>query len=211
MARRKIIWQYWKNPFGDDTNEFVEENEADVKSPWEINEEENYGDKVVKIRPVIPTPMGFMPIQPFQNFVNYFEFWMGHTNFDITEEVQEKIESTPGVEILDVITRYCFRFAVGKAFDGREVRMDIQRRLDALPPVKGEINPRNMKLDQDTKEKLDILQKMLPEKFPFWAVYVLPNGEIDVAGANTREGYDMHLDLYSQAQKMAGGIIYQYD
>lgn len=206
MNKRKIIWQHWQNPFGGDEEEFVNEEAAKIRTPWEDEEEE----KEVKIRPVVPTPMGFMPIYPFQSFSKSFEFWLGHTNFDITPGVKDKIEATEGVEILDVITRYCFRVAVGKAFTGADVKISIQRALNAMPPRQGEINPYDIKLDKDTEQKVSLLRKSLADTFEFWAIYVLPNGEIDVTGANTQDGHAMHVELYQQAQELAGGVIYQY-
>ncbi len=53
MKRNKIIWSYWQNPYGDDTDEFVDEDKAEVLSPWE--EKERGGDKATRIRPVIST------------------------------------------------------------------------------------------------------------------------------------------------------------
>lgn len=202
--RRKIIWSFWNNPFSDD--EYLKEDEVQSKTPWE-QEEEN---KEFQLRPVIPTLMGFMPIQPFQSLTKYFEFWVGNTNFDITGEVKEVIESTPGVEILDIFSRYCFRIAIGKAFKSTDVKISIQEALNVMPPKKGEINPRGMKLDEDTNCKVLELKAVLKEQFPFWAIYILPNGEIDGAGSNTLDGYEMHLDLYQYAQELAGGVIHQY-
>lgn len=204
--RRKIIWQHWQNPYGNEESEFVDED----KSPWELREELEESPKAFKVRPVIPTPLGFVPVYPFQNFSETFEFWMGHTNFDITQDVSDKIEATPGVEFLDVITRYCFRIAIGKAFNGTDVKLNIQQNLNAMPPKKGEINPHDMKLDKVTRDKVTLIQETIKKEFLYWAIYVMPNGEIDAGGANTEEGYDMHLELYKGAQEVAGGVIYQY-
>lgn len=204
MNKRKIVWEYWKNPFGDDSDEFVSEEEADV-GVFDDDDE-----KDVRIRPVFVTPMGFVPIHSFQSFTEHFQFWVGNTNFDITPSIRDTIEQVPGVEILDILTRYSFRIAVGKVFDGGEVKAAIQRSLDAMPPIKGTINPSDIKLDKEMQERISMLQKSLKDKFPFWAIYILPNGEIDIAGANTQEGYDMHLELYKSAQQMVGGVIYQH-
>lgn len=212
MVRRKIIWTYWQNPFVlDNENEYVYEDRADTKTPWQIKEDVENGIQSYRVRPVIVTPMGMIPIQPLQNINESLQFWMAYTNFDITSEVKEKIDTTSGVEILDIISRYSFRIAVGKAFDSSEVKYDIQKILNALPPPKGEINPQNITLDKVTKEKVSSLQSIIKKEFQYWAIYVIPNGEIDVAGTNEKENYDTHLELYQQAQTMAGGIIYQYN
>lgn len=207
IATRKIIWQFWNNPFGPDEPEFVAEDEA---HPDKWGDEPEDESRQVHIRPVIATPMGFMPVNYFQSFAKAFEFWMGHTNFDITHHVKDVIEAVPGVEILDVLTRYCFRIAVGKAFDGNDVKLAIQKALNAMPPKPGEQNPFDLKLDEDTSAKVALLRSHLKEKFPYWTIYVLPNGEIDVSTANSRDGYDVYLDLYQRAQELVGGIIYTH-
>ena len=58
-----------------------------------------------------------------------FNFWIGHTNFDITHNVKETIEAVDGIEILDVFTRYRFRIAIGKSFTDREVMNNIYKGL----------------------------------------------------------------------------------
>jgi hypothetical protein len=207
--RRKIKWEYWQNPFDGDKPEYVPEDEAEIPSPWEAdNEDEDLPPH--RIRPVIPTPMGFLPVNPYREFNRAFEWWMGYTNFDVTADARNKIEAVPGVEVLEILMRYTFRIAVGKCFQSPEVKLEIQRVLDAMPPQKGEMNPGNMSLDEDTRQKVSVLKKSLGEKFPFWAVYVLPNGEIDVGGSSTEDGYERYVDLYRETQKLVGGVIYQH-
>ena len=206
--KRKIIWNYWQNPFGGGEKEFAEESEVEVKKWNDSYTPQEEHD--IKIRPVIPTPIGLIPVHPFQDFTNSFEFWMGHVNFNITQEIKEKIEEVPGVEILDVITRYCFRISIGKAFDGSEVKLEIQKVLSIAPNFKGVINPTNIKLDSETEEKVSILKNILKGRYSFWLIYVLPNGEIDTMGGNTNKECEKYLDLYTEAQKSAGGIIFQH-
>ena len=61
-----------------------------------------------------------------------FNFWVGHTNFDITRNIQQVISSVTGVEILDVFTRYRFRIAVAKAFKDRNVMNDISKAISNI-------------------------------------------------------------------------------
>jgi hypothetical protein len=206
--RRTIQWRFWKNPFGNG-EEYVDEKEVGEVKPF-YDSYEDREQEPFKIRPVVPTPMGFIPVHPYQSFTESFQFWMGDTNFDITAEVKDIIEATPGVEILDILTRYCFRFAVGKCFNSEEVKVSIQQSLRAMPPKRGEHNPGDIVLDKDTRQKVHLIKEHLKDKFSYWAIYVVPNGEIDVSGSNTQEGYDMQFELYKQCQELAGGIIYTY-
>lgn len=205
-ARNKIIWQYWQNPYVDmHENEYVPEEEAKIPLPWDDQPQE------IKVRPVVVTPMGLMPVQPFQNLTTRYQFWLGHTNFDINREVATKIEQCEGVELLDILSRYCFRIASGLAFDNGSVRTNIQRLLNAMPPQQGEINPNNIQLDVDMTTKIQMLKEHLKNKqFPFWAIYVLPNGEIDYVGTEHKLEYEKRISQYKEGMETVGGVMYEY-
>jgi hypothetical protein len=78
--------------------------------------------------------MGIIPMNENTMSGKIFNFWMGHTNFNITKKIADIIEQTDGVETLDIFTRYRFRIGVGKAFDDSSVMRTINKR------VYGEIN-----------------------------------------------------------------------
>ena len=59
-----------------------------------------------------------------------FDCWMGHTNFNITEEVKNQLCDTEGVEILKICSRYRFFVGIGRMFDFTEVRDNIEKTLD---------------------------------------------------------------------------------
>jgi hypothetical protein len=58
-----------------------------------------------------------------------FNCWMAHTNFNITEEIREKLSETSGVEVLKVCSRYRFFIGIGKMFDFSEVRAEIEQSI----------------------------------------------------------------------------------
>ena len=140
----KIIWQKWLDPFGsesDDTehdpytgNYYDEEQYDDAEEDG--NEDEILKKNLLKNKQVkvIATPMGIIPMNENTMSGKIFNFWMGHTNFNITKKVADIIEQTDGVETLDIFTRYRFRIGVGKAFDDSSVMRTINKR------VYGEIN-----------------------------------------------------------------------
>lgn len=133
-----IIWQKWADPFGeDDAGDFL--NSLDDKNNLEDDEYNNFYDdnkedpdhkknnfiiSKKNIR-VMATPMGIIPVTENTASGKIFNFWTGHTNFDITPKVALLIEQTPGVETLDVFTRYRFRIAIGKAFKDAKVMQKI--------------------------------------------------------------------------------------
>lgn len=136
----KIIWQKWLDPFGNEsddteydpyTGNYYEEEHYDNTEEEEENEDEILKRNLLKNKQVkvIATPMGIIPMNENTMSGKIFNFWMGHTNFNITKKVADIIEQTDGVETLDIFTRYRFRIGVGKAFDDSSVMRTINKRV----------------------------------------------------------------------------------
>lgn len=129
MVNNVIIWQKWVDPFGEDTEDSVSTDPSDHEydDSWKYNDAPTKEPKpLAKTTKVIATPMGIIPINENTASGKIFNFWIGHTNFDITKLVGQIIEHTPGVECLDIFTRYRFRIAIGKAFNDSDVMSSIQ-------------------------------------------------------------------------------------
>jgi hypothetical protein len=129
-----IIWQKWIDPFGRDENpeqeefgNFVEDDAGVEEDPKDesflAGHSIKYGVKV------IATPMGVIPVNDNTASGKLFNFWMGHTNFDITEKIAGLIEKIDGVEALDIFTRYRFRIGIGKAFNDSAVMRNITNKV----------------------------------------------------------------------------------
>ena len=134
------MWQKWIDPFAQDDDEIAEEFDPYTGSYTneDEDEDENIGDKDIKnflsnkqLKPIkaIATPMGIIPVNDNTASGKLFNFWVGHTNFDISKKIANIIEKTDGVETLDIFTRYRFRIAVGKAFDDSEIMRDINKTI----------------------------------------------------------------------------------
>lgn len=124
-----IIWQKWIDPFGEKDDEILD----DLDNFYDDEDEEDFSEENVntlinqpKPIKVIATPMGIIPINDNTASGKIFNFWMGHTNFNITAEIAKIIETCDGVECLNVFTRYRFRIAIGKAFTDSVVMKSIQ-------------------------------------------------------------------------------------
>jgi hypothetical protein len=129
-----IIWQKWRDPFGEKDDSIDIDNEysdfdnyddydEDQDHQKQSNVEELLNNKQIK---VIATPMGIVPINENTASGKIFNFWVGHTNFNITKDIFRIIENTDGVETLDIFTRYRFRIGIGKAFNDSNVMNHIQ-------------------------------------------------------------------------------------
>jgi hypothetical protein len=125
---RLIIWQKWFDPFGDDDPSISDNmqndhlDDDDMDHDMEIDEENPLLKKPVR---AIATPMGLIPYTENTASSKIFNFWVGHTNFTISNKIVEIIENVDGVETLDIFTRYRFRISVGKAFDAPTVMKQI--------------------------------------------------------------------------------------
>lgn len=138
MINKSIIWEKWRDPFlGYDDNEIDVENLGfDNDLDDEDNDSEYDGEirnnfKKINNTPVkaITTPMGIIPYNEYTASSSIFNFWIGHTNFDIDIRAAKLIENTAGVETLDIFTRYRFRIGIGKAFEDREVMKLIESNI----------------------------------------------------------------------------------
>lgn len=129
-----IVWEKWVDPFGkemDDAKWTDYENEIDDIYDVDIEDENQDEDDIPllmtdkkEIR-VIATPMGLMPYNELTAPGKIFNFWVGHTNFNITKKIATIIEECEGVEILDIFTRYRFRIGVGKCFSDSDTMKKI--------------------------------------------------------------------------------------
>jgi hypothetical protein len=135
MNKKIIQWEKWRDPFGIEDSEtdylgieeeatYIDEDSESIESGYKAGSFPSSAiNGPVKI---ISTPMGLIPID--SNMTNkLFNFWTGHTNFDITKKIKETIESTEGVETLEIYTRYRFRVGVGKAFNDSDVMRSINK------------------------------------------------------------------------------------
>ncbi len=167
VEKRKIIWEKWKNPF---------DNDPDEESP---DEERRPSGRV------LVGPMGIIPLNDANDPNKAFNFWVVHSNFIIDDTVREQLRAIPGVETFEPHTRYRFRMSIGKAFDEREVKMQV---VAALCP--------KVNKQEATNSHIDRLKKNLSSKFKYWAIIVQSSGEIDVAHGDTNEPVREEVERY---------------
>jgi hypothetical protein len=127
-----IVWEKWVDPFGADMDE-AKWTDYNNEFPYVNDENDDNEDhdepkithnKGKPIR-VIASPLGLIPYNEYTASSKIFNFWLGHTNFNISESIKKIIEESEGVEILDIFTRYRFRIAIGKCFNDSETMKNI--------------------------------------------------------------------------------------
>lgn len=121
-----IVWEKWRDPFLG-----YDENEIDVEHQNQKAVIDSVNDNTMDPAPVanstkdvrvLSTPLGIIPFNEFTASGKIFNFWTGHTNFDISEDVCRIMKRTEGIETLTIFTRYRFRISVGKAFDEAQIK-----------------------------------------------------------------------------------------
>lgn len=121
----QIIWEKWVDPFGENMDE-AQWNNYDNDNPEsdgypEMEQIKNSGKPVR----VIASPLGLIPYNEYTSSAKIFNFWVGHTNFNLSSDIIDAFEKCEGVEILDIFTRYRFRVAIGKCFTDNGVMRNI--------------------------------------------------------------------------------------
>lgn len=120
-----IIWEKWVDPYG--------QNMDSIEWPGydNNNEEEMETIKYEKIN-AIATSMGIIPYNEHTDCTKIFNFWVGHTNFNLSKYIVEKLQLVDGVETLDIFTRYRFRISFGKAFNERDIINSINNSIKEI-------------------------------------------------------------------------------
>lgn len=129
---RKIGWQKYEDML-----------EQQLHSPllevfynsFNMMDEDDFTEEELEQMQDMPQQNQFVPVDNklMENITltSNFDCWMGHTNFNITNEVKNELNKIDGVEVLKICSRYRFFLGVGKMFDFSSVRRNIEDVLSA--------------------------------------------------------------------------------
>jgi len=92
----------------------------------ELDDEEDDETTSPSINPLVPLTSQLIDDVAM---LSSFDCWIGHTNFDITPKIKDKLNQIPGVELLKICSRYRFFIGVGQMFDFTEVRNTIEEQI----------------------------------------------------------------------------------
>jgi hypothetical protein len=187
--KRRIAWE---------SQHIEEEPESDEEDGYEDEE-----DFSLPIGKMMATPMWLFNVDDkMANVYHQFDIWMGHTNFWITEEIVNLIQTTPGVELLRIISPYRFIVAPGKMFNWTDVRTLITDRIcvhnhdiivDKLPP--------------ELKEKVSALLGGELKDKDYWRVYIFPNSEVHHEVYSSLVEYNTAKQKFAELKSYSNGIV----
>ena len=100
----------------------VQEAEEDEEIDFKSEEEENleFGPLMLNLDENISGEIAI---------ANNFDCWVAHTNFNLTEQIKNELDSVDGIEMLKVFSRYRFLVGVGRMFNFADVRKNIETKL----------------------------------------------------------------------------------
>jgi hypothetical protein len=204
MTEKIIMWSHVPFQYLDKKAKWADNEDEEFVSEYE--ESDDYGDLMdalpAKMGTLLQTPFGLFNIDDKLNPFRRLEFWEASTNFDITNKVKILIETTPGIEILNILTRYRFLVAIGRAFDFRTVRLELQQRVCGIKVESLKINKEVEKLKDELADYKD------------YAIYIFPNGRLDWAALELDESnkndYLSKIDIFNKSCELSNGkIVYK--
>jgi len=192
-VENKIVWQKWEDPMLNKSNiipfnmnQFLPKENDDPYDPIQDFEDDPKDIDLSHIEAIRP------------------DFWIINTNFDITKNVFEAIYAIPGVETLEVLTRYRARIGFPKSglFEPRETINNINKSLccDNLPL---ECSDNDIILSRTAKIKKKI------NKYKHWTMWILPNGNIEAVCSNEKnEEYLRKSAVLMYGKEFVGGLFF---
>jgi len=205
MTNQEIAREKWE----DDIIQERSREDTKTESVEEDSLEESFLEAmenipIQEIPKVVSTAVGIFEIYDRNKPSNQYDCWLGHTNFNISQEVKNCIENIEGVEVLKVLTRYRFFVGSAKMFVFKKVRVEIEKAACG----KHLVNQEESILDPETRIVVDDIKSRISSQ-KLWAIYVFPNGQIDYISSdhsNDPEYLDK-LQVFKSAEEYSGGLL----
>ncbi len=128
MIKRKIGWQKYEDMLESQMNSplidsLINKMPEIEEDRYEADSEELTADAEVLV------PIDEKMMENITLTTN-FDCWMGHTNFNLTDNTKSVLNKVDGIEVLKICSRYRFFIGIGKMFDFEYVRAIIERELE---------------------------------------------------------------------------------
>ena len=168
----------------------------DIEIPHELLSQ----DFFIQPQKILYTPMGPYPEESLMKPSDRWDCWLGYTNFDIVNAVEDQIENIAGVEALRVLGRYTFFMGVGKLFDIKNVRADIEKELCVY-------TEREILSNENTQATVNLVKDQLKTQ-KYWSILVSPEGDVEyIVSDKLDRVYLEGLSGLLERKQNLGGII----
>jgi len=140
MSQKKIGWQKYEDLLEQQINSPIIEmisnsvkNVAMIENAAPSDPLYKEFEDEIEIEQMLTTEQPFLSIpEDISNEIQLtanFDCWLGHTNFNISKDIKEKLSKINGVEVLKICSRYRFFIGVGRMFDFSNVRTEIEETI----------------------------------------------------------------------------------
>tara|TARA_B100000700_G_scaffold195735_1_gene215437 strand:- start:18917 stop:19342 length:426 start_codon:yes stop_codon:yes gene_type:complete len=137
--KKKIGWQKYESVIEDQlTSPFLQDMLASLQPEITQEEEQEYqsimrdlqesGQEVQFVDSSTQMNLSEQFINEVSMLTN-FDCWVGHTNFNLSKKIVSELERIEGIELLRICSRYRFFIGIGKMFDFKAVRKNLEKRL----------------------------------------------------------------------------------
>lgn len=123
-----------------------------------------------------------------------FNLWVAHSNFEITTDDIENLENVPGIESLDIFSRYRIRVGVGKLFNEEKIKANVAFVLNCSSNILEFLH-------EEVKNEVDSLTKSF-EDDKNWAILVLPNGKITTYVGKDDKTFQEKISFFENVQEI---------
>jgi len=161
-----------------------------------------------KMQQVLSTPFGVLSMMSNTMACEQFDFWWMHTNFDISPAIRDIIKQVPGIETLEVQTRYRARIGIPKSgfFKSPDVMAEIQNILTQKRRTTQ--NELLSGLPNDIVSTVIDMRDKIDDVHDNWGILVLPNGHIEtiITDKNDNE-FRSKIQILISTQSLVGGRL----
>lgn len=163
-----------------------------IKESEDIDDDE-FDSQMLEQEEIITSPFGVFKLKDFFNPMGQYNWFMGHVNFTLTQDIIRDLCRITGVEKILILSRYRFLVAFGKVFEDKEVKKNIQTFFGATPPL---------------SEEAIAKAKDLSQLYDRWAIYFINDDNWWYADDTN---YDEKLIEFRKNQKDLGGLVVTHE
>ena len=198
---KKFSWEKW-----DDS--IVDKNDDEYKDSFE----KGAGLSILPI-PMKMSPQGMILPQGEEVISeDDFDMWILHTNFDITDEIVQLIERIPGVETLEVLTRYRLRVGFPQSENNSSLFSTDKTKESIEEIVLGYFTfGQDELLDiftPDVATKAREFRDYLLNRHEYWGLYILPNGSMELVLSDDGDNeFERRVQFLIEVRDCVGGIV----
>lgn len=203
---KKMVWEAWVDPF---------KSNKTIKDPLSEYEQEEGHDEmsIPQKMAIMHTPFGPLPLTEYSGASDRFEFHILHTNFNVTEELVDVVDVVNGVDSVDAISRYRFRIGFPITADGSTpifnsstTKLGIQDQIISF--FHHQQDEQLEIFNQNLRDRAIEVRNKLDSKHEFWALYILPNGQMDIVSSDKHnEEFTNKIQQLEVVHNLVSGVL----